>query len=124
MRRTITTLMFLAMSGLAFAAHAADNGNANWQYYAAGASSYRISDDDDGQSHVANAGGQAQLTGQEKNALYVADNSAGNGVAQACPVLRRSLPAPGFERPAQLVLVEAHPSAFSTTAGRSATSAR
>jgi putative beta barrel porin BBP7 len=83
MRRTITTLMFLAMSGLTHAAHAADNGNANWQYYAAGASSYRISDDDDGQSPVANAGGQAQLTGQEKNALYVADNSAGSGVLQA-----------------------------------------
>jgi hypothetical protein len=71
--------MFLAMSGLAYAAHAADN----WQYYAAGTSSYRISDDDDSQSGVANAGGQAQATGQERNALYVADNSAGSGVLQA-----------------------------------------
>jgi len=80
MRRTITTLMFLAMSGLAFAAYAADN----WQYYAtAGTSSYRISDDDDGQSNVANAGGQVQAAGQTQNALYVADTSAGSGVMQA-----------------------------------------
>ena len=41
--------MILAISGLAIAARAADNGgNATWQYYAAAGSSYRISDDDDG----------------------------------------------------------------------------
>jgi Putative beta barrel porin-7 (BBP7) len=80
MRRTITTLMILAVSGLAYAAQAADN----WQYYAtAGTNSYRISDDDESQSSVANAGGQAQAAGQERNALYVADTSAGNGVMQA-----------------------------------------
>jgi len=79
MRRTITTLMFLAVSGLAYAAQAD-----NWQYYAtAGTNSYRISDDDDSQSSVANAGGQVQATGQPQNALYVADTSAGSGVAQA-----------------------------------------
>jgi hypothetical protein len=82
MRRTITTLMFLAMSGLTYAAQAAD-GTANWQYYAAGTTnSYRISDDDDGQSSVANAGGQAPAAGQARNALYVADPAAG-GVMQA-----------------------------------------
>src|SRR5262245_57377575 len=79
MRRTITTLMIFAVCGLATAARAADNGgNANWQYYAAGASSYRISDDDDGptgHSGVANAGGTATQSGQEQNALYVADNT-------------------------------------------------
>jgi hypothetical protein len=78
MRRTITTLMILAVSGLAYAAHAD-----NWQYYAtAGTNSYRISDDDESQS-VANAGGQVQATGQPQNALYVADTSAGSGVMQA-----------------------------------------
>jgi hypothetical protein len=83
MRRTITTLMFLAVGGLALAAHAADQsrGSNNWQYYAAGQGSYRISDDDDGQtpapqsSTVAQAVGQQQTTGQEKNALYVADGT-------------------------------------------------
>src|SRR6187399_2545188 len=81
MRRTITTLMILAVSGLAFAARAADNGgNAQWGYYAA-ASSYRISDDDDTTSGVAHAGGQAAQAGQEQNALYVASGLSGE-VAQ------------------------------------------
>jgi hypothetical protein len=91
MRRTITTLMFLAVGGLAFAAHAADEsrGSSNWQYYAAGQGSYRISDDDDGQapaaspSTVAQAVGQQQSAGQEKNALYVAEGTGlGTGIQQ------------------------------------------
>jgi putative beta barrel porin BBP7 len=89
MRRTITTLMFLAVGGLAFAAHAADHsrGTSNWQYYAAGQNSYRISDDDEDQaasagpqSVVAQAVGEQQRAGQERNALYVADNSGGSGI--------------------------------------------
>jgi len=86
--------MFLAVGGLAFAAHAADHsrGASNWQYYAAGQNSYRISDDDEGQapasaspqSVVAQAVGQHQPAGQEQNALYVADNAGvGSGVQQA-----------------------------------------
>jgi hypothetical protein len=87
MRRTITTLMFLAVGGLISIAQAADGGNANWQYYAAANGTYRISDDDDtasaGQSHVANAGGTTEPAGQEQNALYVADrNAVGTGIAQ------------------------------------------
>src|SRR5262245_860546 len=91
MRRTITTLMFLAVGGLAFAAHAADHsrGTSNWQYYAAGQNSYRISDDDEAQAPasagpqavVAQAVGQQQRASQEQNALYVADNaSVGSGI--------------------------------------------
>jgi len=84
--------MFLAVGGLAFASHAVAQGRGNnWQYYAAGQSSYRISDDDDGpaptsanaQSVVARAGGQQHSTGQEQNALYVADGTGvGSGVMQ------------------------------------------
>ena len=76
MRRTITTLMFLAVGGLVAITHAADNGgNANWQYYAAANGTYRISDDDDtaaaGQSSVANAGGTTQQAGQEHHRIDV-----------------------------------------------------
>jgi len=89
MRRTITTLMFLAVGGLACAVHAADTRDSrNWQYYAAGQSSYRISDDDEGQaapagqpSTVANAVAQQQA-GQERNALYVADGAGVGDLAQ------------------------------------------
>src|SRR4051812_2586493 len=87
MRRTITTLMILAVGGLTTIARAADNGgNANWQYYAAANGTYRISDDDDsaaaGKSNVANAGGTTE-PGQNQNALYVADrNAVGSGIAQ------------------------------------------
>ena len=87
MRRTITTLMILAVGGLITIARAADNGgNANWQYYAAANGTSRISDDDDtpaaGQSNVANAGGTTE-PGQNQNALYVADrNAVGSGIAQ------------------------------------------
>lgn len=87
MRRTITTLIFLAVGGLTCASHAADDSRG---YYASGQSTYRISDDDDGpaanasQSGVAKAGGQPQQSGQEKNALYVAERGAvGNDVLQA-----------------------------------------
>jgi hypothetical protein len=90
MRRTIRTLMFLAALGPAFAVHAADHsrGTGNWQYYAAGQGSYRISDDDDGpapaaqSSPVAQAVGQQQPAGQEQNALYVADGSGVTGIQQ------------------------------------------
>src|SRR5438067_580202 len=90
MRRTITTLMFLAVGGLISAANAADTRDSrNWQYYAAGQSSYRISDDDDGQAAsagqstgVATAVGQADQAGQERNALYVAEGAGTSSLAQ------------------------------------------
>jgi len=77
--------MFLAVGGLISAANAADTRDGSWQYYAAGQSSYRISDDDDdqapaAQSRVATVGHADQST-QERNALYVADG-AGSGLAQ------------------------------------------
>jgi Putative beta barrel porin-7 (BBP7) len=86
MRRTITTLLFLAVGGLAVAARAADSSG----YYAAGPNSYRISDDDEGtapassapQSVVAQAVGRSRSAGQEQNALYVADGTAGSGIMQ------------------------------------------
>ncbi len=85
MRRTISTLMFLAVGGLALAAHAQDS--ASNSYYAAGSSTYRISDEDDddapaAKTHttgVATAVGQPQQAGQEKNALYVSDRSGLSG---------------------------------------------
>ncbi|HEY2410823.1 MAG TPA: BBP7 family outer membrane beta-barrel protein [Pirellulaceae bacterium] len=100
MRRTITTLMILAVGGLALAARAADSGTAN--YYSTGQSHYKISDDDDASgaaesSTVANAVGTSQAAGQEKKALYVAEKTksagellqtnyfaAGNGCQDAC----------------------------------------
>ena len=85
MRRTISTLMFLAVGGLALAAHAQDSTGGNSSYYAAGTSTYRISDDDDdvqpaAKTHttgVATAVGQPNQPGQEKNALYVSDKASG-----------------------------------------------
>jgi hypothetical protein len=79
--------MILAISGLAIAARAADNGgNAAWQYYAAAGSSYRISDDDDGATSsggVANAGGAAAAAGgTAQNALYVANSGLSGDIAQ------------------------------------------
>src|SRR5258706_5075165 len=89
MRRTITTLMFLAVGGLAFVAQATENTRGNWQYYAAGQSSYKISDEEDADdapqqsSGVVKAVGQPQASGQEKNALYTAaGGSVGNDIAQ------------------------------------------
>jgi hypothetical protein len=87
MRRTITTLVFLVVGGLALAAHA-DQSRGNWQYYAAGQSSYRISDEDEDTtpdaSSVAQAVGRQTTSGREQNALYVADSSSvGAGVLQA-----------------------------------------
>src|SRR5688572_27402608 len=104
MRRTISTLMFLAMGGLACAAHAQDSTSGSNSYYAAGSNTYRISDEDDEQpaataqpahtvraaaattaaatthtTGVANAVGQPQQPGQEKNALYVSDKSGLSG---------------------------------------------
>lgn len=89
MRRTITTLMFLAVGGLAFAARAADPGSSsgNWSYYAAGQSHYKISDDDgepassgaSGSSSVSTAVGKPQVAGQEKNALYIAEKNKSAG---------------------------------------------
>src|SRR4051794_24793829 len=88
MRRTITTLVFLVAGGLAFAIQAADQSRGNWQYYAAGQNSYRISDEDEDSapdaSSVAQAVGRQATSGREQNALYVADsNSVGAGVLQA-----------------------------------------
>lgn len=107
MRRTITTLMFLAVGGLAFALQAAEPGLAsgNWNYYAAGQSRYRISDEDDGsaasnateETSVSTAGGQPPAASQEKNAVYLTNNAktagellqtnyfaAGDGCQAAC----------------------------------------
>jgi hypothetical protein len=87
MRRTISTLMFLAVGGLAFAAHAQNSTSGSSSYYAAGSSTYRISDEDDEQpaastakthtTGVATAVGQPNQPGQEKNALYVSDKASG-----------------------------------------------
>src|SRR5262245_24215271 len=87
MRRTMKTLMFLAVGGLAGLAQAAEpSRSGNWQYYAAGHNVYRISDDDDSQAAeaaaVAQAVGQPQSNSYDQNALYVADSSAGSGVLQ------------------------------------------
>jgi Putative beta barrel porin-7 (BBP7) len=90
MRRTITTLMFLAVGGLAFGLSAADHsrGTSNWQYYGAAQGTYRISDEDEGEasassSTVAQAVGQQQSAGQEQNALYVTDGmSPASGIRQ------------------------------------------
>jgi len=89
MRRTITTLMFLAVGGLASVLQAADPGQAsgNWNYYAAGQSRYRISDEDDDsaasnateESSVTNAVGQPQTASQEKNAVYLTNNAKSAG---------------------------------------------
>src|SRR3569623_1028050 len=77
MRRTIKTLMFLAVGGLASLVQAADHSRAdsNWQYYAAGQSSYKVSDDDEteeapAKSGVVMAGGAAATNSAEQNALY------------------------------------------------------
>jgi hypothetical protein len=82
MRRTITTLMLLAVGGLANATRAADSGN--WNYYSAGQSHYKISDEEEGASsaetsNVSTAGGKAQTAGQEKNALYVTEKAKSAG---------------------------------------------
>jgi hypothetical protein len=74
--------MFLAVGGLAFAAHAADPGYGS--YYSTGQSHYKISDDDsadgaDDSSNVANAVGTSQAARQEKKALYVAERTKSAG---------------------------------------------
>jgi hypothetical protein len=98
MRRTITTLMFLAAGGFAMIASAADHsrGTSNWQYYAAGENGYRISDDEEdeevapaaAQSPVKQAATTAPAASTpaarpEKNALYVPELSGtvGTGIA-------------------------------------------
>src|SRR5262245_45586805 len=103
MRRTITTLMILAMAGLAYTAQAAEKNSGSSDYYAAGTSTYKISDDDEAEDEapaavkpasaaasvaakpatsasrpatsVAKAVGQPEQAGQEKHALYLADKS-------------------------------------------------
>ena len=57
LRRTITSFMFWAVSGLVCAANAAEyaGGAATAQYYAAGNSNYRISDEDDSATAPADA---------------------------------------------------------------------
>jgi len=88
MRRTITTLMFLAVGGLAFALQAAEPGQAsgNWNYYAAGLSRYRISDDDESaaasgteQSNVSTAVGQPDTASEDKKAVYLTEKTASAG---------------------------------------------
>src|SRR5262245_28235364 len=92
MRRTISTLMFLAAAGLAYFAHAADQNGGSADYYAAGTSTYRVSDDDDEDaapvaskpaSTVATAVGLPHQSGQEQHALYLADKATlGNELLQ------------------------------------------
>ncbi len=89
MRRTITTLMFLAVGGLAFAAQAADPGktSGDWNYYAAGQSRYRISDDDDGSAAsnatepavVSAAVGTPQTVVHDQQAVYVTERTKSAG---------------------------------------------
>lgn len=97
MRRTITTLMFLAAGGFAMIANAAETnrGSSNWQYYAAGENGYRISDDGDEEAAPAAAesavkqatstapAASSQPARAEKNALYVPELSGtvGTGIA-------------------------------------------
>ena len=94
MRRTITTLMFLAGGGFAFTAGAADHSRAtsNWQYYAAGENSYRISDDDEDAPAPSTSTKTAQPAAAvkpvkeqpaERNALYIPELSGtvGTGIA-------------------------------------------
>jgi len=73
--------MFLAVGGLAYASRAADSGN--WNYYSAGQSHYKISDEEDAagaeSSNVAKAVVNSQAAGQERNALYVADKAPSAG---------------------------------------------
>lgn len=97
MRRTISTLMFLAVAGLACTAVAADHsrGTSNWQYYSAGENSFRISDEEEGgdttaapaastkSARPASAASAVKELPAERKALYVPELSGtvGTGIA-------------------------------------------
>jgi len=82
MRRTIASLMFLAMGGLATVAPAADppRGDSSDSYYASGAASFSISDEEEAVSPASSGLASATVEAQsrpEKTALYVDHGGGG-----------------------------------------------